>query len=123
MSSETIFDVVLTVRKCCHLGEYAVLALLVWRARRKPKFRDLRPWSWVEAIEGLWATVLYATTDEFHQTFVPSREGCLRDVIIDSTGAVIGLLLLRLVGRRLKLWTKSGGQTTVPPRRTVKQRT
>ena len=40
------------------------------------------------ALAALWVAVLYAATDEFHQTFVPTREGCLRDVFIDSTGAI-----------------------------------
>src|SRR5579872_5048367 len=86
-SEETVSEVVTVVRKCAHLTEYAILALLVWRARRKPVRGDTRPWSGTEAMEALWVTVFYATTDEFHQTFVPSREGCVRDVIIDSSGA------------------------------------
>ncbi len=44
-------------------------------------------WLWSEAVAALWLAALYAATDEFHQTFVPSREGCLRDVAIDSSGA------------------------------------
>ena len=104
LSPESVKAVVVAVRKCAHLTEYAVLAFLVWRARRKPAWRDVRPWRWAEAGEALWVTVFYATTDEFHQTFIPSREGCLRDVLIDSSGAVIGLFLLWLAGRWLKRW-------------------
>lgn len=40
------------------------------------------------------ATVLYAVTDEFHQSFVPGRSCELRDVLIDSSGALVLLLLL-----------------------------
>lgn len=36
---------------------------------------------------------LYAATDEFHQLFVPGRAGLFTDVLIDATGAAIGLLL------------------------------
>jgi VanZ family protein len=104
LSAEATNNVVLAVRKCAHLNEYAVLALLVWRARRKPAWADTRPWRWSEAAEALWFAVLYAATDEFHQTFVPSREGCLRDVLIDSTGAVVALILLWLLGRWRKWW-------------------
>ena len=67
-----------------------VAAVLVWRARRR------NPSGAIPALgtgrkpsEALWVAVLYAATDEFHQTFVPSREGCVRDVLIDSCGAVI----------------------------------
>src|SRR5579872_6531114 len=103
-SEETVSEVVTVVRKCAHLTEYAVLALLVWRARRKPAWKDGRPWQWPTAGEALWTAALYAATDEFHQTFIATRDGCVRDVLIDSSGAVAGLFLLWMVGRRLKFW-------------------
>jgi VanZ family protein len=104
VSAETEDFVVTGVRKCAHLTEYGILAFLVWRAYRKPKWKDARPWSWADAGVALWAAVFYATTDEFHQTFVPTREGCVRDVMIDSSGAVAGLIALWLLGRILKRW-------------------
>ena len=39
--------------------------------------------------------VLYACSDEWHQSFVPGREGRLRDVGIDSIGAVVASLWLK----------------------------
>lgn len=104
LSPEAVNAVVVGARKCAHLTEFAIMALLVWRARRKPAWRDSRPWCWREAGEALWVTVFYATTDEFHQTFIPTREGCLRDVAIDSSGAIIGLFLLWRLGRWFKRW-------------------
>ena len=104
MPDAEVNHVVFLVRKCAHLSEYAVLAMLVWRARRRQLLIATRTWSWRLAIEALWVAVLYAATDEFHQTFVPSREGCLRDVIIDSSGAAAALFLIWLVGRWRKLW-------------------
>ena len=104
LPDESIKTAVVAVRKCAHLTEYAVLAFLVWRARRKPAWSDSRPWFWREALEALWVAMFYATTDEFHQTFIPSREGCVRDVLIDSSGAVIGLILLWFAGRWFKRW-------------------
>ena len=104
LAPETVNTVITAIRKCGHLSEYALLAVLVWRARRRPVWRDPRPWHWSEALEALWVAVLYAATDEFHQTFIPSREGCVRDVLIDSCGAVFALILLRLVGRWVMLW-------------------
>jgi VanZ family protein len=104
MSRENVYEIVFLVRKCAHLTEFAIFALLVWNAIRRPAWKDTRPWSWREAMEALWFAVLYASTDEFHQTFVPSREGCLRDVFIDSCGAATGLLLLWALGRWRKFW-------------------
>jgi VanZ family protein len=104
VSFRTIHIAVVLARKCAHLTEYAILALLVWRAFRKPTPGDERPWRWFGAMEALWVAMFYAATDEFHQTFVPSREGCLRDVLIDSCGALIGLILLWALGRWRKRW-------------------
>ncbi len=40
---------------------------------------------------------------EVHQLFVPGREGALKDVLLDSTGAfagvLLGLLIVRLIAR------------------------
>ena len=46
---------------------------------------------------------LYACSDEFHQLFVPDRAGLFTDVLVDTAGAVIALLVLQgilmIVGR------------------------
>ncbi len=98
-------DLVVTLfRKCAHLTEYAILALLFLRARRQTPRGSRRPWLWNQAAEALWFVMFYASTDEFHQTFVPTRDGCVRDVMIDSSGAVAGLLLCWAFGRWRKIW-------------------
>ena len=38
---------------------------------------------------------LYAVTDEFHQSFVPGRYPDVRDVLVDTAGALVAVLLLR----------------------------
>jgi len=103
-SPETVETVVLYVRKCAHLTEYAVLALLFWRAFRKPVRNDARPWSWRLAGYALLGVLLYAATDEVHQLFVPSRFGTLHDVLIDTTGGALGLLTFWAWGRWRKRW-------------------
>ena len=49
MSSELIDTIHHLFRKCGHLTEFAVLALLLWRAIRQPQAGDQRPWRWDEA--------------------------------------------------------------------------
>ena len=75
-------------RKAAHMTEYALLALLLLRALSH-KRGDVREW-----IFSAWllATV-YAATDEFHQSFVPGRGPSVTDVMIDSVGAALGLLI------------------------------
>lgn len=99
MDENNIMAVVMIVRKWGHISEYAVLTALVWRARWQPQRGDMRPWDWAIAAEALWVAVLYASTDEFHQTFVPSREGCVQDVGIDSSGALAGIFVLWIFER------------------------
>lgn len=96
MSQPHIEDVHLFVRKCGHLTEYAILALLVWRALHQSKNR-LPTWSWPKVGGTLLVVFLYASTDEFHQRFVPTRTAHFTDVLIDTTGAAIALLVLRLL--------------------------
>jgi len=104
ISEDALDRVVFSVRKTAHVTEYALLALLVWRALRKPAKHDTRPWSWTQAGLALAATAAFAATDEIHQAFVPSRQGQWPDVLLDASGAAVGLLLLWLVIR----WRQQG---------------
>lgn len=38
--------------------------------------------------------VIYAISDEIHQLFVPGRAGQVRDVLIDSAGSLLGIILV-----------------------------
>ena len=104
VSDQTISRVQFVVRKGGHLTEYAVLAILVWNALRKPVRTDLRPWRWKEAAVALSFAAAYAITDEIHQRFVPGREAQVSDVLLDTAGAAIGLLVLWMIGRSRKAW-------------------
>ncbi len=104
ISPETLYRVVFTVRKTAHVTEYAILALLAWRAWRKPVAKELRPWRWSEAGLAWSVAALYAASDEFHQSFVPSRGASVGDVMLDSAGALAGLLALWVFGRWRKYW-------------------
>ena len=104
VSDETIRAVQAVARKGGHVAEYSVLAVLLWRARRKPFKNDPRPWSWREAARVVFYSGLYAATDEFHQWFVPSRGASVWDALLDTLGAAAGLLLLLRLGRGRRLW-------------------
>ncbi len=75
-------------RKLAHFVEYALLVALWWRAlvRKLPHHRAL-------ALAFVIA-VLYAVTDEFHQTFVSGRTGTPVDVGIDTIGALTAVWLI-----------------------------
>jgi VanZ family protein len=91
ISVEAVDLIHLFVRKTAHLAEYAVLALLLRRALgRGTNFKaatsTLSRIAWI-------ACVLAATGDEFRQSFVQSRGPSPWDVVIDSAGAIFGLLI------------------------------
>jgi VanZ family protein len=102
LSDETIHGVVFGVRKLAHFSEYALLALLLWRAL--PQSAQPRPPFWRRAGLALLMVALYAASDEFHQMFVPSREASVVDVLLDTTGGACALLFLWVLGRWRKRW-------------------
>ncbi len=104
IADATVRRVQFVVRKGGHLSEYAALAWLLWRVRRQPVKNDPRPWRWSEAVFALLMAVLFAATDEAHQSMVPSREGRISDVFIDAAGAALGLLVLHAQGRWRGKW-------------------
>jgi VanZ family protein len=104
MPEAQIHAIHLLLRKCAHLVEYAVLALLLWRAVHRPVKNDSRPWLWPEAGLTLAIVFLYAASDEFHQLFVPTRTAHVTDVFIDTAGGAAGLLAFWLIGRWRKRW-------------------
>ena len=84
------------VRKCAHFAEYFVLGFLLNRALQG----EDREWKWKWAI---WAIVIaagYASLDEFHQVFVPSRTASPWDATLDTVGASAAQVALWLTGKR-----------------------
>lgn len=94
MPEEQVHKLVTVARKGAHVTEYAILAILFWRAVAQPKWRDPEPWNWKLAMASILFVALYAATDELHQSTVPNRQGSAWDVLIDTVGAVIGILML-----------------------------
>ena len=85
------------VRKSTHFFVYLVLGLLVINALRRSGVYGFR-----SIILGLLICVLYAISDEVYQLFVPGRGGQVKDIIIDSAGATVGIgvyLLISSVGK------------------------
>ena len=94
------------IRKGGHVAEYAILAALLWRAVRggavwKSKMSILFAIVWI-------ACAIFAASDEFHQSFVPSRTSSFRDVMIDVCGALAGLTIcVALASRKVVKETRA----------------
>ena len=76
-------------RKGAHVFEYLVLALLFLWTLRVFFPKGVAGMAIIIAAE---LSLLYAFTDELHQTFVPGREGKVSDVAIDSIGITLALI-------------------------------
>lgn len=90
---KVLFDEVQhAVRKSAHFSEYALLGLMLrfclesWFGRRK----GMSPIAWAGG-------TLYAVTDEMHQLRIDGRSGQWTDVMIDSGGVLIGVLIAFLI--------------------------
>lgn len=83
------------IRKASHVTEFLVLALLYWRtfAATAMRRRIALPLSALLAI-------LYAASDEFHQSFVPGRTGHAIDVYVDSIGVLLAVLIVLLTKQK-----------------------
>ncbi len=87
------------IRNNAHFFTYLILGLLVINAARISGIKDFK-----SLILAILICILYAVSDEIHQFFVPSRGAELKDLIIDSIGALFGiglyLLIFRIIARR-----------------------
>src|SRR6266540_2653298 len=99
ISDAVVRKIQYAVRKCGHLGEYAILAILFHRALDPATINPTRRWTWSQTGWALLLTALYACTDEFHQAFVPSRQATVWDVLIDTVGGGLGLFGRWMTGR------------------------
>ncbi len=85
--NDTSFSLNFVIRKFAHLSAFGVLAVLVWKALVPHRFAYIGAWSFA---------VLYAATDEWHQSFEPGRTALVSDVLIDATGAALALWVVHL---------------------------
>jgi VanZ family protein len=102
ISPEAIHNVQVAVRKAGHLTGYAILGILLLRARQRAFFAN--GWNSKSARFAETVATLYAITDELHQSTVPSRMGSAWDVLIDAIGAAIGIAAIWAFGKYRRKW-------------------
>jgi VanZ family protein len=85
-------------KKLGHVAGYAILTWLYARALR-PSLSGLN----VVRLVSIALATLYALSDEFHQTFVPGRNGWWVDVLIDGVGMMGAMLCYGRLARRRRL--------------------
>lgn len=82
------------VRKAAHFTEYFILYLFAYNVLRD--YYDKKKCLWISLI----IVFLYASSDEIHQIFVPGRSSRFRDVLIDTSGGTLAMIIKRLSSRK-----------------------
>ena len=94
------------LRSIAHCLEFMGLSVLIFNAVYVTWFLKITP------IIAFLSTVFYAITDEIHQIFVPERAFQISDILVDSTGALIGVIasfiILKVILYIMKRGNKNG---------------
>ena len=90
------------VRKLAHFVLYTLGGMLI-----TIMFINFKEYITKTKITSFLLGATYAITDEIHQLFIPGRSGEIRDVLIDSTGILLGVFIIYLL-MRIKGMFRSG---------------
>lgn len=82
------------IRKLAHFTEYLILGFLTINMLNK---NDISK----KYLLSILICIIYATSDEIHQIFVPGRACQIRDVLIDSIGSITGVYLYKLINTKI----------------------
>jgi VanZ family protein len=92
------------IRKSGHFSEYLILAVLFLRYRKQQGS------SGKSVFYALLFVFLYASSDEFHQSFIPGRGPAFSDVLIDTAGGLTGVMLYewkqRVMERKISIYCR-----------------
>jgi VanZ family protein len=90
----TLNELNILFRKSAHIFVFGVLAFLFFKCLDFRRYSYLLAW---------FFTVIYAAFDEWHQSFIPGRVAAIKDVLFDSIGALVALLIIYFLARRKKV--------------------
>ena len=79
------------IRKVAHFSIYTVVGLLLMGLLSTYKIKE----NW-RMILSILLGMIYAVSDEIHQSFTPGRSPRIADVYIDTLGVILGILLILL---------------------------
>lgn len=82
------------LRTMAHMFCFCVLGMLYFLTSRTFPASTL-----IGALSSVGCALIYAISDEVHQHFVPGRSMQLQDILVDLTGAVIGVAFVLIVMR------------------------
>jgi VanZ family protein len=86
ISSQELSLIHAVIRKAGHVTEYFILGLLLFRSFRGS---SISSWNWRWSFLAIVVVVLWAASDELHQSFLLTRTGSAVDVGIDSAAGIL----------------------------------
>lgn len=99
---KTMKEIEKIIRKTAHFSIYTVVGLLVMALLSTYNIKEKN-----RIIISLTTGIIYATSDEIHQSFVPGRTPMITDIMIDTMGVILGILLIILGKKIIKKYRKN----------------
>ncbi len=90
-------ELIVPVRKTAHFTVYCILGILLYLFMKTFRIKEKN-----KIVTSILLAFAYACTDEIHQLFVQGRSGEITDVVIDTSGAVLGITLIYITSKILK---------------------
>lgn len=91
----------MVIRKSGHFVGYFILSTLLFRAWRLTlRVESTTRWTMRWAASAFFMTVLVASLDEWHQSFIPTRTGRVTDVLLDSFAALVAQIVIFRLSKR-----------------------
>ena len=90
------------IRKIAHFSIYTAVGLLLMALLSTFEMKEKN-----RIIISLIIEIIYACSDEIHQSFVPERSPMITDVMIDTMGVMLGILLIMLGKAIIKKYKKN----------------
>ncbi len=84
----------LIVRKLAHFSEYFILGILICRY-----INDINKLPSLTLLIGS----IYALSDEIHQIYVPGRSFAIRDILIDTLGIILSIIIYKIIKKHIKV--------------------
>ena len=97
ISRKLLLEINSAVRELAHFGEYFVFTLLLWRAVQREASRR---WNAQAALVTLGLVVAVASSDESLQLLRELRTGSVADVLVDTTGGLVGLTAIWMFAKK-----------------------
>lgn len=90
------------IRKIAHFSIYTVVGLLLMLLCKTYNIKEFD-----RIAICLIIGIIYATSDEIHQAFVPGRGPMFTDVLIDSMGVTVGMLIGKVSAKIYEKYVKN----------------